>query len=260
MSVDKGSQFDITPVEPGCPWADWARPNVKWCEDNLCAWITAPANTYSNLLYIVLGFKMIAEARRQQSATLMMFGPASILTGVSSLIFHASYTYVGQVFDFFGMFCFEHLAIVVNMRRLGWIDKSSQSAVYWSLVLASTSLVPVLGSMDIPYQLLVLLIILLICASEIYLRFLSGRKGAHCVAKYEMYLLSLALLLAGATCSALDAARIWCDPKNHIINGHSMWHLLTAASLYFFFQFYKQFAWDENMKGGLPVVVNSQIV
>ena len=96
MSLDKGSQFVITPVEPGCPWEHWTRPNVKWCEDNLCAWITAPANTYSNLLYIFFGLRMIAEARRQKSTTLMMFGPASILTGVSSLVFHASYTYVGQ--------------------------------------------------------------------------------------------------------------------------------------------------------------------
>ena len=202
---------------------------------------------------------MIFEARRQKSVTLSMFGPASILTGVSSFIFHASYTYVGQWFDFFGMFCFEHLAIVVNLRRLGWIDKTSQSAVYWSLVLISTLLVPVLGSMNIPYQLLVLGIILVIISMEVYLRFLSGRKGSHCVANYRMYLVSLFLLLAGATCSALDAARIWCDPTNHVVNGHSAWHILTAASLYFFFLFYKQFAWDENMKG-LPVVVNTLVV
>jgi len=60
---------------------------------------------------------MIRQARKVRSRTLAMFGPASIWTGVSSFAFHASYTYVFQIFDYFGMFCFVNLALVVNMRR-----------------------------------------------------------------------------------------------------------------------------------------------
>ena len=94
----------IEPLQDGCPWADWTRPNMKWCENNLCAWITAPSNAISNIGYVLFGIIMIREAQKKNSKTLLLFGPASIITGVSSFTFHASYTYAFQIFDFFGMF------------------------------------------------------------------------------------------------------------------------------------------------------------
>jgi hypothetical protein len=39
----------------------------------------------------------------------------------------------------------------------------------------------------------------------------------------------------------LDKLRIVCDPKNHVFTLHSAWHLLGAASFYFWFRFYEQF-------------------
>jgi len=61
-------------------------------------------------------------------------------------------------------------------------------------------------------------------------------------------------------CSMLDATRIWCDPSNHIYNGHALWHILTAIALFLYFQFYQQFAFDagmekDNNKKLLPVIV-----
>jgi len=32
---------------------------------------------------------------------------------------------------------------------------------------------------------------------------------------------------------------VFCDPSNHWIQGHALWHLLTAASLYAMFRFYE---------------------
>jgi len=210
-----GSQFDITPLEPRCPWYSWTRPNVKWCENNLCAYITAPANTYSNLLYIFLGFLMIKRARQVRSKTLGMFGPASIwagekeytrgakrqasllaslltnvanhdLAGVSSFAFHASYTYVFQIFDYFGMFCFVNLALVVNMRRLNLISAANQHKVYWGLVVVCTIVVPILGHFNFPYQLLVFGQVIFTLLQEIYLNRKSTKKGR--LPKYGHYL------------------------------------------------------------------------
>ncbi len=33
----------------------------------------------------------------------------------------------------------------------------------------------------------------------------------------------------------LDVTRTWCDPQNHIINGHAIWHLLSGTAIYIFF-------------------------
>ena len=45
------------PHPPNCPWHSSAdllgAPNIKWCEATLCGWISEPANTWSNLLYLV---------------------------------------------------------------------------------------------------------------------------------------------------------------------------------------------------------------
>jgi hypothetical protein len=197
---------------------------------------------------------MYRQAQRMHSKTLLLFGPASVITGVSSFAFHASYTYAFQIFDYFGMFCFVYLAIVVNLRRLGTITHGSQSLTFWSLVCGSTVAVPILGYYHFPYQLLVLGLVLLTVLQEVYLKRLSKSKGAHTIPTYRPYLVALLFLVAGLTCSALDATRVWCDPENHVINGHAMWHLLTSIGLYYFFVFYKQFAWDKGMQG-LPVVV-----
>ena len=208
--VVASGQFDIIPVELGCPWYSWTRPNVHWCEENLCAWITAPANTWSNVPYIIFGLVMMREARKMKSKTLMLFGPASIITGVSSFAFHASYTYAAQIFDYFGMFCFVYLAVVVNCRRLRQVGREGQNKMFWTLVVVSTVLVPILGAFNFPYQLLVFGLVIFTLVQEGILRYRSGRKGSHAIANYSKLLLGLAFLISGVTCSMLDATRIWC--------------------------------------------------
>ncbi len=39
----------------------------------------------------------------------------------------------------------------------------------------------------------------------------------------------------------LDEQKIWCNPDIHWINGHAVWHLLSAVGLYFLYRFYAQF-------------------
>ncbi len=34
-----------------------------------------------------------------------------------------------------------------------------------------------------------------------------------------------------------DKTRLVCDPNNHLINGHAIWHLATSACLALFFEY-----------------------
>lgn len=55
-------------------------PNVDWCEQELCSWITNPADTWSNLAYLAFGVLMILETRRGAGAhrgELRLFGPVT---------------------------------------------------------------------------------------------------------------------------------------------------------------------------------------
>jgi Ceramidase len=219
-------------LPPGCPWSGFTPPNVDWCEEELCAWITNPADTWSNLLYVVLGLWMWREARRRGSRALAPFGPASIAVGVFSFAYHASYTWLLQFFDFVGMFLFCFCVLALNARRLGWIAARHQTAATLAGVAGASALVPVLFERGIPIQGLVLLLVLAMIAQELRLRRRDGALPAH-----RLWWAALALLAGAAVFSALDVTRAWCDPRNHWLQGHALWHLLSAASLTAFFCF-----------------------
>jgi hypothetical protein len=34
-------------------------------------------------------------------------------------------------------------------------------------------------------------------------------------------------------CSVLDVSRVWCEPANHWLQGHAVWHVLSALALLF---------------------------
>jgi hypothetical protein len=220
------------PLPPGCPWSGFTPPNLDWCEQELCAWIVNPADTRSNLLYVVLGVLMWREARRRQSPSLAPFGPASVAVGVFSFAYHASYTWMLQFFDFVGMFLFCFCVIALNARRLGWIQPRRQAEATLCGVVLLSALVPLLFHRGVPIQGLVLALVLVIIAQEAWLLRRDGALPAH-----RYWWAALALLAAAALFSALDVTRVWCDPGDHWLQGHALWHLLSAASLYALFRF-----------------------
>ena len=219
-------------LPPGCPWSGFTPPNVDWCEEELCSWITNPADTWSNLLYVVLGLLMWREARRRGSPALAPFGPASVAVGVFSFVYHASYTWMLQFFDFVGMFLFCFCVLALNARRLGWIAARRQTAATLAGVGIASALVPVLFERGVPIQGLVLLLVLAMIAQELWLLRRDGALPAH-----RFWWTALSLLALAAVFSGLDVTRTWCDPSNHWLQGHALWHLLTAASLYALFRF-----------------------
>jgi len=90
---------------PECPWyalAELGPPNIKWCEERLCAWINEPANAWSNLAFVIVALMIswLARGRPAASDTLRRFAPTVALVGVCSFVFHASNTYVTQLLDY----------------------------------------------------------------------------------------------------------------------------------------------------------------
>lgn len=221
------------PLPEGCPWSGWTPPNVDWCERELCALVVNPAGTWSNLLYVVLGVLMWHEARRSGRRDLAAFGPASVVVGAFSLVYHASYTYFFQFFDFVGMFAFCFLPIAINARRLGWIEPRRELAVHAGGTVLFSALVPPLFELGAPIQGLVLVLILAVVGQELVLHARAASRAA-----YPWFWAALGLIAAGAVCSALDLSRVGCDPDHPWLQGHAAWHLLSAASLFALFRFY----------------------
>ena len=203
-------------------------PNVQWCEENLCALVSAPANTWSNLAYVMIGLWMWRQARSLPSRGITFYGPATVVVGVCSLAYHASYTFFFQFFDFVGMFVFLDLVIVSDLGRLGFASPRRQRNLWLSLVVSSSAALPLLFFRGIPIQLLVAMTVVVWLGLEITL--LRARTG-------ERWLLWLSMGLAGVAglFSAADLTGLYCDPSDHLLQGHAIWHVLTACSFYTIF-------------------------
>jgi len=227
--------FNVPPLEPGCPWSTWALPNIKWCESNLCSWITAPANTWTNLMYIILGLFMWHYAKKHRLVSVKLFGPCAILTGLFSFIYHASYTAFFQFFDYLGMFIFIFVIITFNLRRMKKLSVNNQLPVFLVGIGFCSALVPLFNYLSIPIQLIVVSLAVISISLEAALFFIQKNT------QYKFFLVSMGCLALAVTFFALDLTRTWCNPDNHWLQGHGLWHSFTSLAFFALFFFYSQF-------------------
>ncbi|MFN7135456.1 MAG: ceramidase domain-containing protein, partial [Myxococcales bacterium] len=235
-----GDHMDIPKLQPGCPWyelSSFALPNVKWCEASQCSWITEPANTWSNLGYVGIGIALMLLGARSGNRLMRAFGLAELVVGVSSFVYHASYTFVLQVLDFAAMYVFCALLLIFNLRRLALLGAKQQWRVYAAAVGGLTALTLLFRFLSLPIQPIVAFCVVGMLVTE---AMIFARRTAPI--RYGYFFLSLGLLITGATFSALDASRVFCDPDNHFVQGHAIWHVLTSLSLLASYRFYAPFA------------------
>lgn len=219
----------IVPLEAGCPWEPFSSlwlPNVRWCEVQLCSVVVEPANTWSNLAYVFAGLALLWLGARQSDRTLRIFGAAEIVVGISSLVYHMSFSGILQVLDFFGMYVFTNLLLGLNLVRSGALSRRRFWPVYAGSVLALTTLTVALRFTPFPIQGIVFVLILGIVATEV-------RQRTAPPAGRRWFFASLATLTVAAGFSAADVTGVFCDPENHFVQGHAIWHVLGAISLVF---------------------------
>ncbi|MBL9037158.1 MAG: ceramidase domain-containing protein [Archangium sp.] len=237
------SQFDGYPnlLNPECPWTPvrvaTGLPNVKWCEETLCGWVSEPANTWTNLAYLVVAAVLFVVTRRDAEKTLRFWAPAAVLVGLTSLVYHASVTFVLQVLDFWGMYFYFGLVLALNLIRLGVLDKTKLFRVLWPAIAALTALTVVVAKIGLPVQGIIVVLLVATLVTEVAA---FRRRSVPASAAYIV--LTLAVFAIAATFSASDASRAWCEPENHVLlQGHALWHVFSAAALGISHFHYRQF-------------------
>jgi hypothetical protein len=230
------------PVESNaqCPWSPlrdrYGAPNLDWCESADCAWIEEPANTWSNLAYLAVALALGLLARGDRRV--MSLAWIAAFLGVASLLYHASNNGLTQFFDFLGMFVYVSRLLSWNCKRLAAWSWNRADYALAGLILANTALFffvfPTLGW---PVQWIILANSLLIIGQEILIRV---RAPAAAGREYRYYAAGLGLLLVAAVFSAVDLARIYCEPENDWLHGHALWHLVSAASIGCIAAFYRR--------------------
>ena len=240
---------------PGCFWWPLAEafgsPNVQWCEENLCAFVSQPANTWSNLAYLVTTALMLLDVGTLPRAVsksgaspgtltrqmLILYPYMNFVCGVLSLIYHLSNIYPTQVLDFVGMFAVTGWCMAANLirSRTGLTTTNSAKRFISCTMVSVIFATHVLYTHYIKIQVLVMGAIVVIMASDLLLcRTVDLRQGRG----YGMYWTSLFFLTIAAIASFTDHKRIFCNPKDHIVQGHAIWHVLSAIALYCLWKHY----------------------
>lgn len=224
-----------------CPYHTFSKPVICFCEQNLCAYITQPANAWSNLGYAVIGALLLFIYRKSTGLIAKTLPVIFILIGFASFIYHATYTFWGQMLDLGSMFLLASFLIIINLRRINstTFTLSKSSSIYAIINLGSLLLmyfVRLIGGFNIGILIFALQIAIVILL-EYYL-FLRAKSAVS----YLNFLTGLSIISAACVIWMLDYKHIWCDNSTfHFINGHATWHILTATSFIFIYRHYLQF-------------------
>jgi len=234
-----------------CPYQNLAKPTMKFCEENLCSYITAPANTWSNLTYVFVGIYLIFIRLKSNNLLLRLIGPLAIICGLSSGIYHATFTHFSQTFDNGAMFLFSSLLIVMNLNRMKIKSLSVSKLILLYIVLNVISLMIFcfqkklfginVGITIFAIQLLAVVI------TEYYCN-----KKAEAKYKFNNLIVAFVILFVAWSFWWLDFLKVWCNPATaHFINGHAVWHILSSISFIFVYRFYAQFFKEESFSPGV---------
>ena len=215
-----------------CPWDSLPQAPLEFCERSLCAWIKQPGNTWSNSAYILVGIAIYRLARREKNRHLIWIGIVAVFTGLGSAFLHMSGTYLGGCADYLGMFLGTGLLTGYNTRR--WLGCSFRTMYF---IYAATTITFMVLLHLFPEQNRYLYALgMPCCLIELRLFFREGKS-----INYRPYLQSAALVSGSMLFWWLDASKKLCDPDNHILSGHALWHILTALSFLPLYRYYAQF-------------------
>jgi hypothetical protein len=217
-----------------CPWSSLPHIPASFCEQSVCGWIRQPANTWSNLGFIVVGVIVLLRTRRDHTGHLRGIGYIAIATGLGSAFFHASETFFGVLFDYVGMFLAASYMLAVNVRRLTMWNRVSIAVLFWTSFIIPISLMFISTEVARPY----FMIQMSTCCIgiELILRFRHGHR-----VNYKWLVVNWFVFSIGFAFWILDSDHKLCDPTNHFMNGHAAWHLLNAVSIYALYEYYRQF-------------------
>ena len=216
--------------------AGWLGPDVgrgaNFCEAARDGWVKQPANTFSNLGFVVAGLAIAWQAERHPLGGLATpYACLVVLLGPASAAMHATQSSLGGRFDLLSMYLVASFAAAYALMR--WVRQGR--TFFWQVFLlfvAACELVGLIGD-DVPVvqqsgnvAFAVLLLVAITTEVRLWRRDHGTdlRWGAAALAT---------ILLAFAIWNATKVR--WCDPHS-LAQGHAAWHLLDALAAYLLFR------------------------
>lgn len=223
---------------------DWAVYAPATCTATRCfceiprigALVLQPADSWSSYGYVFAGFVMIvlANGPNWRSAmppvAAMAFGITAIAVGLGSVLLHATLTLWGQFFDVLGMYLVGSFMLTSALSR--WLKIPDGRAIILYVAMCAALVTVLILEPDVRRWLFAVLLIAAIIVELAFARPL--RPGVV----LRFYLLGILVKAVAFTIWNLDQHLIVCAP-NSLLQGHAVWHLLGATSIFLTFSYYR---------------------
>lgn len=210
-----------------CPWTEFKPDPYPFCEDALCSWVREPANTWTNIGYLIVGLYL--WRRRREDDLFLYFSFASLFLAFGSGLFHMTTAFWAKKLDVMAMFLLSSTSILLSLKKRFTLTPKQFFAFF---ILINLFSYPLIGRGQAG-GIFFLVQILFVVMHEIWV----GKKIKQ-NQKNKLLIKLVAVFVASFLLSQLDQKRILCDPQNHILTGHGIWHLGTAYCIYLVTQYF----------------------
>ena len=219
----------------------WLGPDVgrgdDFCEAVRDSWVKQPANTFSNLGFVVAGLAVAWHAGRVGLGGLAAaYACVVVVLGPASAAMHATQSAAGGQLDLLSMYLVASFAAGYALMRLVGQGRLFLAQVF-GLFVAGCELVG-LWPHEVPVvryagNLAFAALLLTAVVVEVVLwRRAPVRGGPRTDLRWGGAALAT-ILVAFAIWNLTKAA--WCDPHS-LLQGHAAWHLLDAVAAYLLFR------------------------
>lgn len=202
-----------------CFWDNFEQNNYIFCERQLCAVVVEPANTWSNIGYLIVAILILNSSHTGSRARGRFFWSTLILF-IGSTLFHMTGTYWGKFLDVGAMFCLSMAILTTSLERKYALKKRFGIIIFVGGIIVSL------------IYLYFMKLGLFLFGAQIALSTLIEKRNA------KRFWKALVTFGMAFTFWIMDVKRFWCDPDSHFISGHALWHLFAATAIWIFFKSY----------------------
>lgn len=217
-------------MQPTCPWHYLEQQSYPFCETQLCGWVQQPANTYSNLAYLVVAIMIWRSSARTQAIRKFFAGAVFVLF-LFSTFFHTSGSVLGKFVDVAAMYVISMGLLTFALQRYYRLSPLRAQFIYGLGLTISITSLAITGQGNVLFMSEVL--------AAVLFEVLLVRQKRDTLVPRRLFQ-SLGAFAVAATMWLLDVKKILCWPDVHYFSGHAMWHLFCAVALWFIYRAYSQ--------------------
>lgn len=225
-------------MNPASPWYklySLMPTPFPYCGESNAHWIHDPVDTWSSLLYLIPSLWMFLKTRDDKSSPLANMYLIPIFISVGSILFHTSFTYVFLMADFFGIFILNFFCLGMNAYRLG--INNGKSLVLKSMGLAALWTTTMLGTFYFGLSSGLTMIPPILGTLYLEMRCFKTEQETN----YFHFFLGGFLIILGYILMLIEGKPWHIGCFNPILHLHTWWHVFSAISMIFIFNFYLQF-------------------